>query len=77
MVSHVAAMSRVEYPRMPDAFDDSLFDNLSPSLEPRLVEALTVRKDFLFKHGFIKKDFSVHDWIDPAPLVAAWKLLSK
>ncbi len=62
---------------MPDAFDDSLFDNLSPSLEPRLVEALTVRKDFLFKHGFIKKDFSVHDWIDPAPLVAAWKLLSK
>jgi ABC-type nitrate/sulfonate/bicarbonate transport system substrate-binding protein len=62
---------------MPDAFDDSLFDDLAPSLEPQLVEALTVRKDFLLKHGFISNDFSVRDWIDPAPLEEAWRLLEE
>ncbi|MES2886833.1 MAG: ABC transporter substrate-binding protein [Pseudomonadota bacterium] len=37
-------------------------------LEPASVAALSGYKDFLFKTGFIEKDFSVAAWIDPAPL---------
>ncbi len=37
-------------------------------LEPSSVAALSGYKDFLFRNGFIPKDFSVSAWIDPAPL---------
>lgn len=37
-------------------------------LEPESIAALSGYKDFLFKNGFIGKDFSVTAWIDPAPL---------
>ncbi|MBI2727900.1 MAG: ABC transporter substrate-binding protein [Polaromonas sp.] len=60
---------------LPDAFDESLYDNLLPSLDAKLVHALEVRKDFMFKHGFIKNDFSIAEWIDPKPLAAAREIL--
>jgi ABC-type nitrate/sulfonate/bicarbonate transport system substrate-binding protein len=60
---------------VPEAFDETLFDKLEPSLRPELVSALETRKDFLLRHGFIQKDFSVADWIDPGPLAEAHKLL--
>jgi ABC-type nitrate/sulfonate/bicarbonate transport system substrate-binding protein len=56
---------------LPDAFDDTLFDNLEPSLRPELVQALRARKDFLLEHGFIRQDFAIDDWIAPGPLAAA------
>jgi len=62
---------------LPDAFDDSLYDNLEPSLRPELVDALKTRKDFLLRHGFIRQDFSVDDWIAPGPLAAAHELLAR
>jgi ABC-type nitrate/sulfonate/bicarbonate transport system substrate-binding protein len=62
---------------VPEAFDESLYGNLEPSLRPELVSALEVRKDFLLRHGFIQNDFSVADWIDPAPLAEAHKLLGQ
>lgn len=62
---------------VPAAFDDSLFDNLEPSLRPELINALRIRKDFLLKHGFIRKDFSIDEWIEPGPLAAAHALLNK
>lgn len=37
-------------------------------LEPASVSALAGYKDFLFRTGFIARDFSVTEWIDPAPL---------
>ena len=59
---------------LPEAFDESLYENLLPTLDDRLVHALEVRKDFLLKHGYLRKDFSVADWIDPKPLAAAHEL---
>ncbi len=59
------------------AFDDTLYDALLPSLAPHLVDALKVRKDFLLKHGFLRRDFSVDEWIDFQPLQIAHELLSK
>ncbi len=44
-------------------------------LEPENVAALGAFKDFLFRHGFIPHDFSIEDWIDPAPLAAARNLV--
>lgn len=41
---------------------------LSISLDAPLVQALTVRKDFLLKHGFIAGDVDIGGWIDPRPL---------
>ena len=60
---------------MADAFDAALYDSLEPTLQPELVEALRVRKDFMLRHGFIRNDFSIDEWIDPAPLAAAHALL--
>lgn len=60
---------------MAEAFDDTLYDSLEPTLQPELVQALRVRKDFLLQHGFIRNDFSIDDWIDPAPLAAAHALI--
>lgn len=34
------------------------------------IQALEKYKDFLFCWGFIKRDFSIREWIDPAPLSA-------
>lgn len=62
---------------VPDAFDDTLFDNLEPSLRPDLIQALRVRKDFLLAHGFIQQDFSIDDWIASGPLAAAQALLQE
>jgi ABC-type nitrate/sulfonate/bicarbonate transport system substrate-binding protein len=62
---------------MPDAFDQSMFDDLAPTLRPDLIEALEVRKSFLLEHGFIPRDFSVQDWIDPAPLTLAHEMIAK
>jgi ABC-type nitrate/sulfonate/bicarbonate transport system substrate-binding protein len=41
---------------------------LTISLDPSLVEALTTRKDFLLRHGFIRSDVDIPAWIDPRPL---------
>lgn len=41
---------------------------LEMSLSQPLLDALEVRKNFLLQHGFIRNDFSIHDWVDPAPL---------
>lgn len=62
---------------IPDAFDEVLFENLEPGFKPELVEALTIRKDFLFQHGFINHDFSIDDWLVPQPLAAARVLLAQ
>lgn len=60
---------------LPDAFDDRLYENLLPTLDPHLVDALRVRKDFMRAQGFLPADFSVDEWIDPRPLALAHELL--
>jgi len=59
---------------LPEAFDSTLYDNLLPSLGDKLVHALEVRKDFLLKHGYLRRDFSVAEWVDPKPLEEAHAL---
>jgi ABC-type nitrate/sulfonate/bicarbonate transport system substrate-binding protein len=41
------------------------------SLGEREVQALTLRKAFLLRHGFMQQDFAIGDWLDTAPLLAA------
>jgi ABC-type nitrate/sulfonate/bicarbonate transport system substrate-binding protein len=43
-------------------------ERLAISLDPPLIAALAVRKDFLLRHGFIRNDVDIAAWIDPRPL---------
>lgn len=43
-------------------------ERLAMSFDERLVSALERRKTFMLEHGFIRRDFSIRDWIDPEPL---------
>ena len=38
------------------------------------MEALAVMKSFLYERRFIARDFGLEDWIDPRPLVEAYRL---
>ncbi|WP_296555498.1 ABC transporter substrate-binding protein [Pigmentiphaga sp.] len=73
----IAREVSVAYEWVPEAFDDTVYQNLEPSLAPELVRALEVRKDFLYEHGFIRNDFSIADWIVPGPLARARELLQE
>ncbi len=50
---------------------------LETDLAPEKIEALRSQKAFLLKHGFIKQDFDLDAWIDPAPLNLARRLLEQ
>jgi hypothetical protein len=39
--------------------------DLVPSLSPRNLAGISIEKEFLLKHGYIKNDFDVNDWADP------------
>ena len=39
-----------------------------PSLDERRVEHVRTMQRFMLEHGYIANDFSLADWIDPAPL---------
>jgi ABC-type nitrate/sulfonate/bicarbonate transport system substrate-binding protein len=45
-----------------------------PHLDGPMIEAVGVVKSFLLENGFITRDFSVEDWIDPRPLTEARRL---
>lgn len=44
--------------------------HLQTNLDENAIAGLKAYKDFLLRHGFLAADFSVDDWIDPAPLAA-------
>ncbi len=58
-------------------FGAALKGGLDLDLDPEGVQALQLQKDFLLKHGLIKKDFDVEKWVDPRPLAAARRLLAE
>jgi ABC-type nitrate/sulfonate/bicarbonate transport system substrate-binding protein len=58
------------------AYPTNLHEQLKIDLEPRDIAAFGSFKDFLLKHAFIPADFDVDEWIDPAPLTAARRLLA-
>lgn len=55
----------------PAAIDEHLALDLSADN----VLALREQKDFLLTHGFIERDFSIEEWIEPALLAEARQLL--
>jgi ABC-type nitrate/sulfonate/bicarbonate transport system substrate-binding protein len=59
------------------SFGANLSKQLEINLSPENVAALRRRKDFLLKHGFLAGDFDVDQWIDPAPLREAQKLVKE
>ncbi|MFM8331465.1 MAG: ABC transporter substrate-binding protein [Candidatus Methylumidiphilus sp.] len=52
------------------AYGEKVHLSLGVELSERNIAGLTEYKDFLLKWDFIEKDFSVREWIDPAPLLA-------
>jgi hypothetical protein len=39
--------------------------DLVPNLSPQNLVLIEVGKDFMFSHGYIKRDFDVHEWAAP------------
>ncbi len=53
-----------------------LEEQLLTDLSPEKVDLIRLRKQFLFSHGFIQRDFDLDQWIDPRPLALARDLLA-
>jgi sulfonate transport system substrate-binding protein len=56
---------------------DNVAEGLQIDLNPTLVEALRVQKDFLLKHGLIDTDFDFDEWVDASLLQEARVLLAQ
>ncbi len=52
--------------------------DMVPNLSPRNLAAVEIGKDFMLSHGYIKRDFDVHEWAAPQFLEkAAEELLAE
>jgi sulfonate transport system substrate-binding protein len=49
--------------------------SFTPALSNQYVKGLEIQKNFLRDWGYVKQDFDIQDWIDPAPLARAEKLV--
>ncbi|WP_020656069.1 ABC transporter substrate-binding protein [Massilia niastensis] len=72
----VAALVALENPgytadEVAGAHGPLLHRSLMPALGPVQVAGLAAQKDFLLDWGYIRHDFAVEDWTDPAPLADA------
>lgn len=56
------------------AYRNGFHSSLHPDLSEERLGYLTTQKDFLLRHGFLDRDFSVADWADHRPLEKAWAL---
>ena len=71
----VAAESGVAEEIALEAFGDHLPDQLAPDLSDDKVAALVSQKDFLLKHGFIRRDFDIEKFIVRGPLAEANRIV--
>ena len=55
------------------AYGSDLHRRQNTDLAEISIQALEKYKDFLFRWGFIKCDFSIREWIDPLPLAAVFR----
>jgi ABC-type nitrate/sulfonate/bicarbonate transport system substrate-binding protein len=53
------------------AYGDRFHLGLAPDLSEERVALLGVHKDFLYRHGFLTRDFELDDWVDRGPLADA------
>jgi len=71
----VAAESGVAEETAYEAFGARLPDQLVPNLSEDNVAAIDSQKNFLLEHGFIRRDFSIEEFIAREPLTRAWQLV--
>jgi ABC-type nitrate/sulfonate/bicarbonate transport system substrate-binding protein len=72
----VAAEAGVAEETAHEAFGEKLPDQLVPDLSDENVRALISQKDFLFAHGFIKRDFDIEEFIVRRPLAEGTQIVS-
>jgi len=48
-----------------DTYDGIRRVDMVPNLSPQNMASVEIGKDFMFKHGYIKNDFDVHEWAAP------------
>lgn len=48
-----------------------------PRLSRQTVDGLELQKNFLRDHGYLKSDFSIHEWVVREPLVEAEALVAR
>jgi len=58
-------------------YGPALKDSFGLDLSPLRRTGLASQKDFLLATGFIRNDFDVEDWINPAPLAAALEIVCR
>jgi ABC-type nitrate/sulfonate/bicarbonate transport system substrate-binding protein len=49
--------------------------DMVPNLSPQNLASIEIGKDFMFSHGYIRRDFDVHEWAAPQFLEEAAKQL--
>ena len=49
--------------------------DMVPNLSPQNMVSIEIGKDFMLSHGYIKRDFDVHEWAAPEFLEEAAKQL--
>lgn len=58
------------------AYGADFHEQLQIGLHDPWLRSLEMQKDFLVNNGFVERDFSIRDWIDPRPLEAAQAMLA-
>ena len=48
-----------------DTYEGIKHVDMVPNLSPQNLAAIEIGKDFMFRHGYIKRDFDVHEWAAP------------
>ena len=65
------------HPTVKETAESIAHMNFVPDFTPMNVQALDIQKEFMLKHGYIKNDFDVNDWIDSEFAKEAKKLLAE
>jgi ABC-type nitrate/sulfonate/bicarbonate transport system substrate-binding protein len=71
----VAGDTGATIPGVERGYGAHMHERLSIQLREDWIAHLEDQKQFLLRHGFLQRDFSLADWIDTAPLAAADALL--
>lgn len=58
-----------------EAYRNDFHRSLHPDLSPERLRLFARQKHFMLVHGLLDADFSLEEWIDPAPLAAAQEAL--
>lgn len=76
-LAYISRETGGKVPWVKRAYGDDVSRRQNTDLSDTAIAALDVQKRFLLKWGFIRNDFDIAQWIDPAPLNAARRLLQE